>query len=637
MKRIFASLLLSVGIMAPYASAADAETIKLSCGPSGATYSIQLPEGIAQAGNTCEGSLTIDNRVKIIGQYAFANSQLKSVTFANSVTIIGSSAFSSTPLTSVNIPNSVIEIGQQAFSNTQLTSVLMPNSVTSIGMGAFYKAPLTSVTLPNSITSISRGLFMNTKLTSVTIPNSVTSISSTAFNRTPLASITIPNSVTSIGIGAFAETLLTTVVIPNSVGVIDYFAFADIPTLASISIPDKLLVLDSNVFERDTSLTNITYCGTLKSFPATPVCPPERAAENAAAKIAAAKAADKAAAKMKVIPGGKCTKVATTAIFLEYKYTCNKSGTKLVWSKGVVYVKPAPTPKPNPISKPIPNPTPANPTLVFPPESSASAITRAPLSMVGINTQGFYWNGGMDPAYVTLGPKTGGHPELGAYNMKSGVNFLIDGYTPILAPIDSRFIGFNDRNAHYVIKNDAKSRVEGSLNTPNDDLELCFESTSKDWPGLIYCFYHLGETPLLLGINKAPLCATAKEWPGSMRAEGWQYFTDADYAIQPTAISASCDALLGREVKRGAVIAYAGITGPFSQAPIRMKVPNRAINPTSKKGNPNLHWVQGDVFFYWKCFAPGATFEPGVLAYPWECGGYSLPKEEKNINFKYKK
>lgn len=251
--------------------------------------------------------------------------------------------------------------------------------------------------------------------------------------------------------------------------------------------------------------------------------------------------------------------------------------------------------------------------------------------MQGINDQHSFFSGGMDPAFVTLGPKTGSRPELGSYDGKSGVNFEIGDGEPILAPIDARFIGFNNRNSDF------RNGMDGTLQVPFDDLELCFESTSSDWPGLIFCFYHLQNSPLLLGINKDPLCSNAKEWPGPLRAEGWQFFTENDYANFGNAISATCKALLGREVKRGSVIAYSGSVGTHSQAPIKMKVPDKSLNPTVKSGDRNLHWVQGDAFFYWKCFAPDAAFEQGVLAYPWECNGFKVPAEQRSVDFKYEK
>jgi len=190
-------------------------------------------------------------------------------------------------------------------------------------------------------------------------------------------------------------------------------------------------------------------------------------------------------------------------------------------------------------------------------------------------------------------------------------------------------IGFNNRNSDFRVA------VDGTRQVPFNDLELCFQSKSSDWPGLIICIYHLQNSPFLRAINQDPLCSNAPEWPGPLRAEGHQFFSDADYLIAGTSASASCKALLGSSVSRGSVIGYSGSTGKHSQAPIRMKVKDAVINTTVTKGDQHLHWVQPDVFFYWKCFTSNAKFEAGVLAYPFECGGYKVPENQRIASFKY--
>jgi hypothetical protein len=57
--------------------------------------------------------------------------------------------------------------------------------------------------------------------------------------------------------------------------------------------------------------------------------------------------------------GDTCKKVGTTATANGKKFTCVKSGKKIVWNKGVAVVKPKPTPTPTPTVTPTPTPTPA--------------------------------------------------------------------------------------------------------------------------------------------------------------------------------------------------------------------------------------------------------------------------------------
>ena len=72
--------------------------------------------------------------------------------------------------------------------------------------------------------------------------------------------------------------------------------------------------------------------------------------------------------------GAKCTKHGATATAAGKKFTCIKSGKKLVWNKGVS-IKAAPKPNLNPVFKPvepapIPSPTPvATPTPTQTPET----------------------------------------------------------------------------------------------------------------------------------------------------------------------------------------------------------------------------------------------------------------------------
>jgi hypothetical protein len=73
--------------------------------------------------------------------------------------------------------------------------------------------------------------------------------------------------------------------------------------------------------------------------------------------------------------GAKCTKAGTTATAAGKKFTCVKSGTRLVWNKGVA-VKAAPKPSPNPVFKPV-EPTPT-PTPVVTPTPTPTPETPLP-------------------------------------------------------------------------------------------------------------------------------------------------------------------------------------------------------------------------------------------------------------------
>ena len=89
------------------------------------------------------------------------------------------------------------------------------------------------------------------------------------------------------------------------------------------------------------------------------------------------------------------------------------------------------------------------------------------------------------------------------------MEFELDHGTPVLAPIDMVMIGCNNRNAEY------RTRSDGEIQLPYNDLELYFESASPDWPSMIICVYHLSTSPLLLGHNQSSECYEVEEWQGS--------------------------------------------------------------------------------------------------------------------------
>ncbi len=78
--------------------------------------------------------------------------------------------------------------------------------------------------------------------------------------------------------------------------------------------------------------------------------------------------------------GAKCTKAGATANASGKKFTCIKSGTKLVWNKGVAIKKPTPTQSPTPTPTPTPSPTPT------PTPSPTPTKVEVPFEAWSINT-----------------------------------------------------------------------------------------------------------------------------------------------------------------------------------------------------------------------------------------------------------
>ena len=237
--------------------AARAETVTFSCG-GGATYSVLMPQGVLLEGKKCTGTLVIDSSVKIIDKEAFMGAKVTNVIFPSSVTKIEQSAFFLTEITNLDLPDTVVELGVLAFGRT----------------------PIKTVKLPKTLTKIADGLFVGTKLEKIEIPNSVTSIGTNAFAETELTDIQIPESVTQIYSKTFGGNL----------------------KLVSVSLPDSLLGIWGDAFDRDYALTKISYCGMAKlpTFIIPTSCPPERKAVIDAKLAADKAAADKAASEARI-------------------------------------------------------------------------------------------------------------------------------------------------------------------------------------------------------------------------------------------------------------------------------------------------------------------------------------------------
>ncbi|CAN2226052.1 hypothetical protein MCEMRE191_01341 [Candidatus Nanopelagicaceae bacterium] len=62
--------------------------------------------------------------------------------------------------------------------------------------------------------------------------------------------------------------------------------------------------------------------------------------------------------------GATCTKLGATSTYSGKKYTCIKSGKKLMWNKGVAIVQPKPSPSTTPTPTPIPKPTETSAPLI---------------------------------------------------------------------------------------------------------------------------------------------------------------------------------------------------------------------------------------------------------------------------------
>ena len=130
--------------------------------------------------------------------------------------------------------------------------------------------------------------------------------------------------------------------------------------------------------------------------------------------------------------GAKCTKAGSTATVSGKKFTCIKSGTKLVWNKGVAIKKPAPvaTPTPTPTPEPTPTPTPA-PTPTPTPTVKPWTPPTAPTDWKDVvqNADGIaYWAWKKSAEKIELSSS-----KLGVVEILMGPNVVVNNPVPLVA------------------------------------------------------------------------------------------------------------------------------------------------------------------------------------------------------------
>ena len=197
----------------------------VKCG-SGGTFSIKLDVVVGSL--KCQGSVTIPNDVRKIGDRAFDGSHITNLIVPTNVEEIGSLAFRGNPLTSISLVAGLTAIGPQAFSGVStLKAISLPSTLITIGRAAFEKTEsLKKVVVSDGVTSISSGAFSGIKSDAdIYLPNSVLDISG-AFSGTRLRSVRLPDGLKTVGRSAFYGAKVTELTIPDSVETIAESAFA---------------------------------------------------------------------------------------------------------------------------------------------------------------------------------------------------------------------------------------------------------------------------------------------------------------------------------------------------------------------------------------------------------------------------
>lgn len=162
-------------------------------------------------------------------------------------------------LTSVTFEEGVTSIGQWAFAYTSIEEITLPKSMESIGDYAFYASDIQNV-IWDSDADISAHAFRGTSLLSIAITAEPKIIGEWAFNGTNLTSLSIPDSVLEIGSHAFFKCKsLTVVSIGSGVEVIPGACFNECEKLEEVIVKGTIKEIGAVAFSSGPSLSSFDF------------------------------------------------------------------------------------------------------------------------------------------------------------------------------------------------------------------------------------------------------------------------------------------------------------------------------------------------------------------------------------------
>ena len=217
----------------------------------------------------------------IIGTYHITSLKddsmnLDGVGLPRSVAIIGDVAFLNTKMHHVFFEDGskLLEIGDYAFANSEIRDISIPASIKYLGNGVFFQAEqLASVDLTSCslLTSIGYRAFAYCDLAEISIPSNITTIGDYAFaycESLETVSFTPESQLTTIGTAAFKSSGVTNMSFPASVEIIGERAFMDCSNLLRIKFAEdsKLFSIESRSFMNSRLFVSITLPASLKSI-----------------------------------------------------------------------------------------------------------------------------------------------------------------------------------------------------------------------------------------------------------------------------------------------------------------------------------------------------------------------------------
>ena len=232
-------------------------------------------------------NLPFDNHVRYIGDVAMMTDGSQSITFREGTVAIADifnkacqsqpdigsespySIYKSSQLpTSITLPASLRIVGDMAFSNCQIKSLSLPDGIEEIGNSAFQSCLLETLNLPSSLKKIGASAFAsNTKLTRLIydVPNAEGYYYGDWYhplgifnNCSILERVDFGPNVLTIPVNIFSKCKqLVTVNMQEGLQTIGYQAFSNCTALSKIELPCTITYMERDAFYNCTNLLTV--------------------------------------------------------------------------------------------------------------------------------------------------------------------------------------------------------------------------------------------------------------------------------------------------------------------------------------------------------------------------------------------
>lgn len=192
-------------------------------------------------------ALTMPSR-KVFGRTLFYDGEIPAYTFFKS------------GVKHLILPSDVKIIGEGAFAGSDIEELEIPEGVTALADYAFYGCPnLTSVSLPKSLKSLGKGVFGNCiGLKSLDLSGlEIVEIPERAFaGALTLESVALPSGIKKVGREAFSHTSIKALDL-STVAAFDAYALSGMPYLEELTLNPEAEINDGLLMD-DTSVVSLT-------------------------------------------------------------------------------------------------------------------------------------------------------------------------------------------------------------------------------------------------------------------------------------------------------------------------------------------------------------------------------------------